>query len=80
MSEQKPNPEQKSKIKIIGKKRIRINRSKKVVKSLSSDDMYINSLNEKEKQVLNIAKNHLGSSFSLHKSIGYVDYFCNRKV
>lgn len=66
-------PNLKPKIKIIGKRRIRINKSKR-------DEMYINSLNEKEKQVLNIAKNHLGSSFSLNKSIGYVDYFCNRKV
>lgn len=35
---------------------------------------YINTLNDKEKTALEIAKKHLGSSFDLKKSIGYINY------
>lgn len=35
---------------------------------------YLDSLNEKEKQALDIAKTALKSSFSLHKSIGYLKW------
>lgn len=63
-------------IKIIGKRRIK----RKQVKQVKPEDEYINSLTEKEKMTLNIAREHLGSSFSLERSIGYVDYFCNQNV
>ena len=33
---------------------------------------YLESLNEKEKLAYEIAKDHLGSSYSLEKSIGFV--------
>lgn len=62
-------------IKVIGKRRIK--RKKSYVKP---EVRYINSLTEKEKKTLNIAQEHLGSSFNLERSIGYVDYFCNRNV
>lgn len=35
---------------------------------------YVQSLNEKEKKAYEIAKNHLGSSFSLYKSRGYLQW------
>lgn len=38
------------------------------------DENYINTLNKKEKMALDIAKKHLGSSFDLKKSIGYLNY------
>ena len=37
-------------------------------------ERYVNSLNEKERQAYEIAKDHLGSSFSLYKSRGYLDW------
>ena len=36
--------------------------------------MYLESLNKKEIQAYNIAKNHLGSSFELRKSIGFIQW------
>lgn len=36
--------------------------------------MYIDSLNEKEKVAYHIAKSHLGSSFSLEKSNGFIQW------
>jgi hypothetical protein len=36
--------------------------------------MYIDSLNEKENMAYNIAKSHLGSSFSLEKSNGFLEW------
>jgi len=38
---------------------------------------YIESLSEKEKQAYEIARNHLGSSFSLEKSLGFIR-FCEK--
>ena len=35
---------------------------------------YIDQLNEDERIVLNIAKKHLKSSFSIEKSIGYLSW------
>lgn len=35
---------------------------------------YIDSLSEKEKQAYEIARTHLGSSFSLEKSLGFIRY------
>lgn len=36
--------------------------------------MYLECLNEKEKMAYNIAKSHLGSSFSLEKSNGFIEW------
>ncbi len=36
--------------------------------------MYLDSLNEKETLAYNIAKSHLGSSFSLEKSNGFLEW------
>ena len=33
---------------------------------------YLKSLNEQEKKTLEIAKDHLGTSFNINKSIGYI--------
>jgi hypothetical protein len=38
---------------------------------------YINQLSENEKKALEIAKDHLQSSFSLEKSIGYIKFSKN---
>ena len=35
---------------------------------------YIEQLNEQEKIVLKIAQDHLGSSFDMIKSIGYINW------
>lgn len=35
---------------------------------------YIASLNEKELQAYHIAKSHLGNSFSLEKSLGFIKW------
>ena len=35
---------------------------------------YIGSLSDNEKKALEIAKSHLGSSFSLEKSIGFIKF------
>ena len=35
---------------------------------------YINTLDERNKQAYEIAKNHLGTSFDLEKSIGFLNF------
>lgn len=35
---------------------------------------YINSLNDKERKAFEIAKNHLGSSFHIIKSNGFIEW------
>jgi hypothetical protein len=37
-------------------------------------ELYVESLNEKEFKAYNIAKSHLGSSFSLEKSVGFLKW------
>jgi hypothetical protein len=37
-------------------------------------ERYVQSLSEREHKAYLIAKSHLGSSFDLEKSIGYVDW------
>jgi hypothetical protein len=41
---------------------------------LELEQQYINSLSEKEKKALEIAKNHLGSLFTLCKTTGYIQW------
>jgi len=38
------------------------------------EQAYINSLSEKERKALEIAKNHLGSLFTLCKTAGYIQW------
>jgi hypothetical protein len=40
----------------------------------SISQQYIKSLNEKELQAYHIAKTHLGSSFTLEKSLGFLKW------
>lgn len=35
---------------------------------------YLNSLTSKEKQAMNIAQDHLGTSFNILKSIGFIKW------
>jgi len=48
------------------------------IKSLPTEEQlmkaYIDSLHEKEKKGYEIAKSHLGMSFQLEKSLGYLEY------
>lgn len=49
----------------------------KLVKAPKKADLishYINSLDERNKQAYEIAKDHLGTSFDLEKSIGFLKY------
>jgi hypothetical protein len=39
---------------------------------------YINSLTDQEKQTLEIAKSHLGTSFNIMKSIGFLSWKANQ--
>ena len=41
---------------------------------------YLESLNEKELQAYHIAKNHLGESYSLVKSNGFLEFVKNRQA
>lgn len=41
----------------------------------SKCDQYVESLSPKEKQAYEIAKSHLGSSFDLNKSLGFIKWF-----
>jgi len=40
---------------------------------------YVDSLSDKERVAHNIAKKHLGSSFSLRKSIGFKQFLVTKK-
>lgn len=56
------------------KRKIRIKKKKISEKKVTMEDLknnYIDSMDEKEKIAYKIAKEHLGSSFNLEKSIGF---------
>ena len=44
------------------------------MESTKTTDDYLKSLSEKERKAYEIAKSHLGSTFSLEKSNGYVSW------
>ena len=46
----------------------------------TEEEQYINSLNPKEKKAYLIAKSHLGSSFDLSKSNGYISFVKKTRV
>ena len=43
-------------------------------------DKYIESLNEMEQLILEVAKQQLESSFEIHKSIGFIDYLKTKNI
>jgi len=43
-------------------------------KTISAAEQYVNSLNEKEKKAYEIARSHLGTSFTIEKSIGFIKW------
>ena len=65
----------KTKIKVKKKIKKRVKKQKdNDKKEITIEDLkknYINSMDEKEKVAFKIAKEHLGSSFNLEKSIGF---------
>ena len=50
----------------------KITKSMDINKKLT--ELYVESLNEKELKSYTIAKSHLGSSFSLEKSVGFLKW------
>jgi|UniRef100_A0A6C0CYW7 transcriptional regulator CtsR len=44
-----------------------------------SIEQYLKSLNEQERKTLEIAKDHLGTSFNIRRSIGYITWKNNQK-
>ena len=48
----------------------------KTTTTLSNDEIetYLNSLTELEKKTLDIAKSHLGTSFNIKKSVGFIQW------
>jgi hypothetical protein len=54
------------------------------VETIKSDNvdqvsLYLNSLTEQEKQTLEIASSHLGTSFNIKRSIGFLNWKSNQK-
>jgi hypothetical protein len=39
-----------------------------------SVEKYLNSLSDHERKTMEIAKEHLGTSFNINKSIGYIEW------
>lgn len=57
--------------------RIRIKMTESTPESMSLDKLmktYLDTLSEKEKQGYHIAKEHLGMSFQLEKSVGFLNW------
>jgi hypothetical protein len=48
------------------------------IKTMNTEDKsikeYLKSLNKQERKTLEIAKDHLGTSFNIRKSIGYITW------
>ena len=44
-----------------------------------SIEQYLKSLNEQERKTLEIAKDHLRTSFNIRRSIGYITWKTNQK-
>lgn len=42
-------------------------------------EVYLSSLNSSDRLVMDIAKDHLGTSFCLKKSVGFVDFLASHK-
>lgn len=60
-----------SKKKVIIKRKIKIKNKNKKPSMCDLKKKYIQSMDEKEQIAFKIAKEHLGSSFNLEKSIGF---------
>ena len=58
------------------------NRKPKAEKMESNSlvESYLKSLNEQERQTLEIAKDHLGASFHITKSIGFIKWNETHKI
>ena len=56
---------------IMPKKNFKVKKAPKIADLLSE---YIKSLDERNKQAYEIAKDHLGTSFDLEKSIGFLNF------
>jgi|TARA_B110000285_G_scaffold3869_3_gene4082 hypothetical protein len=50
----------------------------KIVIKMSEVSKYTSSLTDLERQTLEIAKSHLGSSFNMKKSIGFLNWKANQ--
>ena len=61
--------------KVIVKGKVTVKRKKKYKNKI---DEYISQMSEQERLVLKIATEHLGTSFDIEKSIGYLNWIKNR--
>ena len=59
---------------IVGWTKKSIYKMEKTTKTKKLTELYIESLSEKEMKAYAIAKSHLGSSFSLEKSVGFLKW------
>jgi hypothetical protein len=50
----------------------------KIVIKMSETSKYTSSLTDLERQTMEIAKSHLGSSFNMKKSIGFLNWKANQ--
>ena len=55
-----------------------VNSNPKIVIKTSEASKYTSSLTDLERQTLEIAKSHLGSSFNMKKSIGFLNWKANQ--
>ena len=60
--------------KVIVKGKVTVKRKKKYKNKI---DEYISQMSEQERLVLKIATEHLGTSFDIEKSIGYLNWIKN---
>lgn len=42
-------------------------------------DVYMSSLNDSDRLVMDIAKDHLGTSFCMEKSVGFVEFLASQR-
>lgn len=64
-------------VKIVKSSKNKINTNKTNINPI---EKYLNSLNDKEKIALNIAKDHLGSSFDIERCIGFQEFLKSKNV
>ena len=50
------------------------------MESISLHEQYLMTLTEKEKKSYQIAKEHLGMSFQIDKSVGYLKWLKNKQT
>lgn len=80
-SEEVCKPKVKRIVKRIVKKEVSASPESEAKAEVIEDPMniYLSSLNSSDEIVMKIAKDHLGTSFCIEKSVGFVDFLASRK-